>query len=243
MLTPKEFKIALKRLHYKSVKFWNIRMVRRLFDECDKNRDGLLSVREFSNYVQDIESPEAGKLAEAVAKQKKLAYGDTAGAGGGGGAGTPGRKGGKADQLNLSDDEDDEVFRKSKVLTDHQLLRKVSLYFTFHCYFACNTRVVRLHKWTTEFITVTTCVLRFYFLLICSFISKVNDTLMDIVPVDPHGPGRHAEVVRGSVRRFFQRADPEHRGTVSEERFRAFLRYVQLALALFPLLFHCDVRL
>ena len=53
---------------------------------------------------------------------------------------------------------------------------------------------------------------------------QVNDTLMDVVPVDPHGPGRHAEVVRGSVRRFFQRADPEHRGTVSEERFRAFLR-------------------
>jgi hypothetical protein len=47
---------------------------------------------------------------------------------------------------------------------------------------------------------------------------------MDVVPVDPHGPGRHADVVRGSVRRFFQRADPEHRGTVSEERFRAFLR-------------------
>jgi hypothetical protein len=55
---------------------------------------------------------------------------------------------------------------------------------------------------------------------------QVNDTLMDVVPVDPHGPGRHADVVRGSVRRFFQRADPEHRGTVSEERFRAFLRCV-----------------
>jgi Ca2+-binding EF-hand superfamily protein len=37
-------------------------------------------------------------------------------------------------------------------------------------------------------------------------------------------PGNHLEVVRSSVRRFFQRADPEFKGVVSEERFRAFLR-------------------
>lgn len=55
-------------------------------------------------------------------------------------------------------------------------------------------------------------------------IFQVNDTLMDIVPVDPHSQGKHADVVRASVRRFFQRADPDHKGSVSEERFRAFLR-------------------
>jgi hypothetical protein len=31
-------------------------------------------------------------------------------------------------------------------------------------------------------------------------------------------------MVRSSVRRFFLRADPEYKGYVSEERFRAFLR-------------------
>ncbi len=56
---------------------------------------------------------------------------------------------------------------------------------------------------------------------------------MDIVPVDPHGPGKHTDVVRASVRRFFQRADPDHRGYVSEERFRAFLRYSQRPLVFF----------
>lgn len=56
---------------------------------------------------------------------------------------------------------------------------------------------------------------------------------MDIVPVDPHSAGKHADVVRASVRRFFQRADPDHRGYVSEERFRAFLRCVALALSFF----------
>lgn len=162
MLTAKEFKTGLRRLQYKNIKAWNLRMVRRLFDECDRNRDGLLSIKEFTNYVQDIESPAQVALADR-AKAGKAEPKSTS-------------KASAENKLNLSDDEDDEVFRKNKVLTDHQLLR------------------------------------------------KVNDTLMDVVPVDPHGPGRHAEVVRGSVRRFFQRADPEHRGTVSEERFRAFLR-------------------
>eukprot|EP01032_Pedospumella_encystans_P016863 gene16863-19219_t len=171
MLTPKEFKTALKRLQYKSVKAWNIRMVRRLFDECDKNRDGLLSIKEFTAYVHGVETSEAQARAESAMKAARpnslRGAGDETGGKG---------KGNSDNKLNLSDDEDDEVFRKNKVLTDHQLLR------------------------------------------------KVNDTLMDIVPVDPHGPGKHTDVVRASVRRFFQRADPDHRGYVSEERFRAFLR-------------------
>ena len=171
MLTVKEFKNGLKRLHYKSIKMWNLRMVRRLFDECDRNRDGLLSIKEFSSYVQDMESAERNaKLLQE--------------SGGGSGKKTVLGSGGKGkglveNKLNLSDDELDEVFGKSRVLTDHQLMR------------------------------------------------KVNDTLMDIVPIDPKhgaGGGKHAEVVRTSVRKFFMRADPEHRGTVSEERFRAFLR-------------------
>lgn len=53
---------------------------------------------------------------------------------------------------------------------------------------------------------------------------------MDIVPVDPHSQGKHADVVRASVRRFFQRADPDHKGSVSEERFRAFLRWARCCI-------------
>ncbi len=49
--------------------------------------------------------------------------------------------------------------------------------------------------------------------------------LHDIVPVEEGGSSvKHIETVRNSVRRFFQRADPEYKGLVSEERFRAFLR-------------------
>lgn len=161
MLTTKEFKMGLKRLKFKSTKHWNIRMVRRLFDECDKNRDGLLSIREFSNYVQEKDSIERIRLYESSNQSKRE---------------TLSTVNNTKNSLNLSDDEDDEIFRKNSRTTDHQLMR------------------------------------------------KVNDTLMEIVPMDPHGHEKHGEVVRNSVRRFFLRADPEHRGTVSEERFRAFLR-------------------
>lgn len=123
MLTPKEFKTALKRLQYKSVKAWNIRMVRRLFDECDKNRDGLLSIKEFTAYVHGVETSEAQARAESAMKAARPnslrgAGDDMSGKG----------KGTSDNKLNLSDDEDDEVFRKNKVLTDHQLLRKVMFF-------------------------------------------------------------------------------------------------------------------
>jgi len=157
MLTAKEFKIGLKRLQYKSVKSWTLRLIRRLFDECDKNKDGLLAIQEFSNYIQEKETVE--KIKEKVDSNKTLTTINNSKIG-----------------LNLSDDEEDDVFRKNSRLTDNQLIR------------------------------------------------KVNDLLMDVVPIDPNRPDRHGEVVRSSVRRFFHRADPERRGVVSEERFRAFLR-------------------
>lgn len=131
MLTPKEFKTALKRLQYKSARAWNVRMVRRLFDECDKNRDGLLSIKEFSAYVQGVETSEAQARAESSALKaarpgSMRGLGDEAGHKG---------KGNNDNKLNLSDDEDDEVFRKNKVLTDHQLLRKVKFlcFRTVYC--------------------------------------------------------------------------------------------------------------
>jgi hypothetical protein len=50
-LTTKEFKRGLRMLHYKKAGDWNLRMVRRLFDICDDNKDGLLSIKEFGTYI------------------------------------------------------------------------------------------------------------------------------------------------------------------------------------------------
>ena len=160
MITAKEFKNGLRHLRYNRYKEWTMRLVRRLFDECDRNKDGLLSIKEFTNFILERSDPRDKRL------QLTLPNGEA-----------DLNSTGRSDMWGLSDDEDDDIFYKSKSLSDHQLLRKVS------------------------------------------------DVLMDIVPVDPQYPGQHADVVRGSVRRFFQRADPDHKGTVSEERFRAFLRY------------------
>jgi hypothetical protein len=171
MLSPREFKLALKQLHYKDVKLWSIRMIQRLFDECDRNRDGMLSIKEFTNYILDREpedqinkkitgsgSDEATRFGKdmRLSKETRLSQSN--------------------DRLNLSDDEEDDIFHKHRKLTDHELLR------------------------------------------------KVNDVLTDIVPLESGNMLKHWEVVRAAVRRFFQRADPEYKGVVSEERFRAFLR-------------------
>jgi hypothetical protein len=118
MLTPKEFRTGLKRLQYKDIVQWSVRMVRRLFNECDKNKDGLLSIKEFTLYILDktvdttkfvpksLENPDLmGKSSGRMNKSNE--YGD---------------------KLNLSDDEDDEIFNKSRTpSTDHQLLKKVWL--------------------------------------------------------------------------------------------------------------------
>lgn len=61
---------------------------------------------------------------------------------------------------------------------------------------------------------------------------KITDTLMDTVPNDSGNPAKHFDEMRLSVRRFFQRSDPEFKGVASEERFRAFLRRSGLQEAL-----------
>ena len=131
MLTAKEFKTGLRRLQYKQLKAWNLRMVRRLFDECDQNRDGLLSIREFSNYVLEIDSAERIQLAEK-SKQLKQSQ-QQQDSGNRFFQSRTGLSGSTSEnKLQLSDDEDDEVFRKNKVLTDHQLLKKVGLTLGFY---------------------------------------------------------------------------------------------------------------
>ena len=57
---------------------------------------------------------------------------------------------------------------------------------------------------------------------------KVTDVLSDVVPEGNHGED-HLDLICAAVRRFFQRADPDSRGVVSEERFRAFCRYMRVS--------------
>ena len=50
----------------------------------------------------------------------------------------------------------------------------------------------------------------------------------------PNG-GDHATAVKDSVRRFFQKSDPDDKGFVSEERLRAFFRFQLKFIFLFLL--------
>lgn len=192
MLTPKEFRIGLLRLQYKDFKSWTNRLVKRLFDECDRNRDGLLSIQEFSRYILDQQTPltvqtglstsgKSGYLNRSREFRHSEELEDALREGKKNGRLAAGRS-----SLDLSDkeDEDDEFFRRPRSLNDHQLLK------------------------------------------------KITDTLLDTVPNDSGDPAKHFDEMRLSVRRFFQRSDPDFKGVASEERFRSFLRRSGLQEAL-----------
>ena len=91
-LTVAEFKTALKRIRLKCEREWSARMIRRLFDEFDKNKDGLLDTDEFLVF---IESEGPGK---DISVEEK----------------TPDK------------DEDDGIFNGRRVITEHDLLMKIS---------------------------------------------------------------------------------------------------------------------
>ena len=102
-LSPQEFKVALKRLHFKDEKKWTLKMIRLLFDDIDTDKDGLLSVSEFSAMIQDFDSPTHTEI--VVKKDDNHRH-------------------------HLSDDEEEEdaVFTRQRVVSDTDLLRKVLLY-------------------------------------------------------------------------------------------------------------------
>jgi Ca2+-binding EF-hand superfamily protein len=52
----------------------------------------------------------------------------------------------------------------------------------------------------------------------------VSISLLDVVPASGSIAEDRIETVKSTVRKFFQRSDPDQRGVVSEERFRAFCR-------------------
>jgi len=111
MITPLEFKLGLKRLHYKDFKLWTITMIKNLFHACDKNDDGLLSVTEFMEYILD-KNP-----ATLTKEQAQMATGSVKLS-----VTNPERF------LHQSDDEDDnnEYFQRKSSSTDFQLMQKVN---------------------------------------------------------------------------------------------------------------------
>lgn len=151
-LTVLEFKNALKRLKLNNVKKWNNRMIRRLFEDCDKNRDGRLNLSEFFQFIRDgMQSGGAGKTDLFT---DPTAYVD----------------------LNADDDFAMKEFRAQRVISDNELYRKVMA------------------------------------------------TLYDAVRTSANPNDDHTEVVKATVRKYFQSADPGDKGHVEEERFRAFCR-------------------
>ena len=99
-LSAEEFKVSLKRLHFKDEKKWTLKMIKRLFDDMDTDRDGLLSVAEFSAMIQDLDPP---TQTEIVVR--------------------------KDVHISDDEEDDDAVFTRQRVGSDTDLLRKVLQYF------------------------------------------------------------------------------------------------------------------
>lgn len=98
-ISVKEFKIGLRRLKIKNEKKWTFRLIRRLFDDCDKNGDGLISLREFTSMIKIWKSGSESQPEKSTSSTKKNNDGD--------------------------DDEDDSLFRKERLIYDSELFKKV----------------------------------------------------------------------------------------------------------------------
>lgn len=147
-----EFKNALRRLKLSNVKKWNNRMIRRLFEDCDRNKDGRLDLSEFFQFIRDgMQSGGAGKTDLFADPDRER-------------------------ELSGEDDFNMKGFRAQRVISDNELYRKVMA------------------------------------------------TLYDAVRSSSNPQDDHTEVVKATVRKYFQSADPEDKGHVEEERFRAFCR-------------------
>jgi Ca2+-binding EF-hand superfamily protein len=158
-ISVKEFKVGLRRLKCKNEKRWTFRLIRRLFDDCDKNGDGLISLREFTSMIKVWKS--GAKLSDDV----------------------------EISRPDSGDEGDEDIFHKERVIHDSELFKKVGF---------CG---VKIHS-----------------------LFQVSASLLDVVPTSGSANEDRIETVKSTVRKFFQRSDPDQRGVVSEERFRAFCR-------------------
>ena len=64
---------------------------------------------------------------------------------------------------------------------------------------------------------------------------QISAVLYDSVPANG---ADHLQTVKESVRKFFEKSDPDDKGYVSEERFRAFCRYLDMMTMLMVLLYN-----
>ena len=107
-LTILEFKSGLKRLKVNNLKKWNNRQIRKLFDECDRNKDGRLDITEFFNFIR------AG-----LAPGTKLDLSE-------GAAPNQGKRGSASALLLDGDEDEDRLFNAQRKVTDSELFRKVN---------------------------------------------------------------------------------------------------------------------
>lgn len=104
-VSPKEFKLALRRMRYVDEKLWILRLIRKLFAAINSSghgggKEGLLHIATLGTYIRA-----GGKPADPEKR------GDGKGKGGG----------------KLSDDEDDALFSQEKVFDDQALFKKVRI--------------------------------------------------------------------------------------------------------------------
>ena len=163
---------------YLGEKNWNIRMIRRLFYEIDRDHSGSISMKELTQFVTSSNDSDTNTLTYDPISEKL--YTKT----------TKSHK-----DVDADDDYDDDLFSMSanknngnngRGINDFELFRKI-----------------------TD-------------ILLKLITSKNNSVGMS--------PEHQLEEVKVNIRKFFQRSDAEHKGYVSEERFRSFLRYIDIQI-------------
>ena len=105
-ITPKEFKIGIRKLRIRYEKKWKLTMIQSLFQAVDSQKKTTLSISALSGFIRRDISPENSvKKGESESKSE-------------------GNKG--SETKNWSDDDgDDDVFSRQKVVNDHALMKKV----------------------------------------------------------------------------------------------------------------------
>ena len=100
----REFKNGLRRLRVSNERAWSLKLIRKLFDECDSNADGLLDLKEFSVMINDWIS---GNPNQTDAATKQMV----------------------ADmnlELDNDDNDGDTIFKRERIIYDSELFRKVT---------------------------------------------------------------------------------------------------------------------
>lgn len=199
MLDTREFRRALKILKVPNYEYWkSLRAIRLLFDQCDQNRDGLLSIKEFINYIldkpslpnsfKDFEKPTFSSSMNLNNNDQRLSLLNPM---------TSSRN------SNYFDNFDDFNATSSGLSSSKRFNQSINPLEDFDDYDQNFNRTL------SDF----------------EVIKKMNIILNDIFPYDTNinDPNAHFEAVRNNIRKFFLKADQNMTGLVNEERFSTFL--------------------